>query len=123
MQRFCSAERLAKQLKTHAALEEDVLYPAVEGLDRQMTQWVDEARRVHRSIEVLVVRMLVNFTHKQVTLLRDAVARHMDDEEAWIFPRIDRLSPVRILELGLRINEYERAAAADTSAQADQRPR
>lgn len=96
--------QIAERLKTHAAVEEEVFYPAVHGLGPEAETVVDDGLAAHRAADlVLDESMGAEPTVASVKVLRDIVARHIEDEEARMFPLAERLGARVQARLAARI--------------------
>src|SRR5438477_257389 len=70
------AEHLAQQLRAHAALEEEVLFPLVQELGGPAARWVEQAGLVHRSIDGLLHELLAtDLSPTRLRGFRDIVTR------------------------------------------------
>lgn len=104
MERTRLLGQIAERLKTHAAVEEEVFYPAVRGLGPDAEAVVDEALAAHRAADlVLDESMGAEPTGANVKVLRDVVARHIEDEEERMFPLAERLGAALQARLAARI--------------------
>jgi hemerythrin-like domain-containing protein len=104
--------QIAERLKTHAAVEEEVFYPAVRALGGEAEAIVEEALAAHRAADlVLDESMGAEPTAANVKVLRDAIERHIDDEEERIFPLAERLGAAvqarLAARIGRRVDELE----------------
>jgi hemerythrin-like domain-containing protein len=96
--------QIAERLKMHAAVEEEVFYPAVRALGPEAHAIVDEALAAHRAADlVLDESMGAEPTEANVKVLRDAIARHIDDEEQRMFPLAERIGVAEQARLAARI--------------------
>ena len=111
--------QIAERLKTHAAVEEEVFYPAVGQLGPEAETIVEEALAAHRATDlVLDESMGGEPTDANVNVLRELVARHIEDEERRMFPLAERLGEAARARLVARIVELdaEEEAEGGTSA-------
>ena len=105
------AEHLAQQLRAHATLEEEVLFPLVRELGGQAACWVEQAHLVHRSIDGLQHELLAtDLSPARLRGFRDMVTRCLEDEETRIFPSVEGLDEASTGELQRRISAYERGS-------------
>ncbi len=108
-ERLRLAAHLAEQLKLHAAIEEDVFYPTVAALGDDVAAIVTEALDAHHAADALLDELLgSHLTPATVAALRDLVHRHMDDEEARLFPAVGRMDEAAQTALAVRIEGYSR---------------
>jgi hemerythrin superfamily protein len=107
------AVHLAQQFRSHATLEEAVLFPLVEELGGRAARWVEQARLVHRSIDGLQHELLAtDLSAARLRGFRDMVTRCLEDEETWIFPSVEGLDEQMAGELQRRMSACEDASAA-----------
>jgi hemerythrin superfamily protein len=103
------AQHLAQELHAHSEIEENLLYPFVQTVSSEASQWVHQACLVHRSIDGMLHELLTtDFSAERLHGFRDMVARCLEDEERRIFPSLETLDDVSAGELGRRIDAYER---------------
>ena len=96
--------QVAERMKTHAAVEEEVFYPAVRRLGAEAEPIIDEALAAHRAADlVLDESMGAEPTEANVKVLRDAITRHIEDEEARMFPLAERLGVALQVRLAARM--------------------
>jgi iron-sulfur cluster repair protein YtfE (RIC family) len=108
-ERLRLAAHLAEQLKLHAAVEEDVFYPAMSALGADAAEIVTESLEAHNAVDVLLDELMgTHLTPATVGGLRDLVQRHMEDEETRLFPIAARLDEDAQNDLALRIEGYSR---------------
>jgi iron-sulfur cluster repair protein YtfE (RIC family) len=107
-------DRLATELTVHAAVEEEIFYPAVATI-RSAAQLVKEARTEHHQVKTLIadIRGLEATAEEVTTLVRDlrnAVLHHASDEEKIMFPMAEKMVPPAQLErLGDEVKARKRA--------------
>jgi hemerythrin-like domain-containing protein len=96
--------QVAERLKTHAAVEEEVFYPAVRALGAEAKEVVEEALAAHRAADLVLDESLgAEPTEANVKVLRDVIQRHVDDEEQRMFPLAERLGATAQARLAARI--------------------
>lgn len=84
---------ICKELVIHAAVEEDLFYPAARIALGAESELINEAEVEHGAAKYLIRQLLetnkndVQFTAK-VTVLDEYVKHHIDEEEKKIFPRV-----------------------------------
>jgi len=108
-ERLRLAAHLAEQLKLHAAIEEDVFYPTLERVGSDAAAIVTEALEAHHAVDALLDELLGSqLTPTTVSALRALVSRHIEDEEARLFPLVERLGEDAQSELAQRVERYNR---------------
>jgi hemerythrin-like domain-containing protein len=96
--------QIAERLKTHAAVEEEVFYPAVRALGREAEAIVEEALAAHRAADLVLDESLgAEPTAANVKVLHDAIVRHVEDEEQRMFPLAERIGEAAQARLRARI--------------------
>ena len=114
--------RLNEVIKLHIRMEEEIFYPAMEELEetRELTR---EAFKEHQMVDHLLAQlstMSPNVEEFQDTLaeLRDAIERHIEEEEGELFPKAEELcGQKRLNEMGqqmvwMKNNSRVRAATS-----------
>jgi hemerythrin superfamily protein len=87
------AQDICKELVIHAAIEEELFYPAARIALGEDSELINEAEVEHGSARHLIRQLMetnkddTRFTAK-VTVLDEYVKHHMDEEEKKIFPKI-----------------------------------
>jgi iron-sulfur cluster repair protein YtfE (RIC family) len=104
------AAHLAEQLKLHAAIEEDIFYPAVRALGDDVAIVVADALEAHHAADVLLDELIgAHLAEATTGALRDVVTRHIQEEEARLFPIVEnRLDDAQRAALAQRIERYDR---------------
>lgn len=87
------ADRLRGLLTVHAAIEEEIFYPAVrEALDDEEHHLLEEAAVEHEAARELIAKLAAATDAERaaalVRVLGDYVRHHVDAEEDEIFPRV-----------------------------------
>jgi hypothetical protein len=78
---------IGQRLKAHAAVEDEVFYPAVRGRAEQAPAAVAEAIESHLAVDVLLDEMIgADISAAKVKVLRDLVGRHFEHEERTLLP-------------------------------------
>lgn len=98
--------RAAEKLKAHAALEQDVFYPAVHAAAGER---VDDAFAAHRAIDVLLDETVGTPTTANIKLLRHLIEEHFADEERTLFTLVEGLGDDAAASLAERLQDYARA--------------
>ena len=132
-----SCERLVRQvvaaLEVHAALEEELLYPAARGAITE-TALIDEAEVEHESVHALINQLKamdakdVKFAAR-FTVLCEYVLHHVKEEESELFPQLYG-SPLdwarlarEMAERRAELTPADVADAADEAYEGDGSPR
>jgi hemerythrin superfamily protein len=110
------ARKICDELTAHAAVEEEIFYPAVRaeiGDDDLM----DEAVVEHASVKVLIAeigkgRRGNDMFDAKVTVLGEYVKHHVKEEQNEMFPKA-RKSGVDLKELGARIQQRKEALTVE----------
>jgi hypothetical protein len=93
-------------LKVHSAIEEEIFYPAVEGMldDRNLiVEAIEEHHVVHLLVNELEQEELEpEVFHAKFTVLAENVRRHIKEEEDNVMPKIDG-EPAELAEIGKRM--------------------
>lgn len=108
-------ETVKKEITTHAQIEEEIFYPAVQQAeDDEAEELVREAREEHRLVKMLIEELSGmtadddQFCAK-MKVLKDNVLHHAQEEESEIFPvfeDLDKEEQDRVTdELNARKNE------------------
>ena len=97
--------QLAELLKAHAALEEEIFYPAVRASGQPgAAQIVDEALAAHRAADLVLDETLgAEPTTANAKVLRDMIKAHIEDEERRMFPIAEGLADTARARLATRI--------------------
>jgi iron-sulfur cluster repair protein YtfE (RIC family) len=95
-------DRLAMELTIHAAIEEEIFYPAMAKVPAA-ARLVKEARSEHNDVKDLIVQIrgLDPVADEATTLVRDlknAVLHHASEEEKVMFPMAEQKIPAEELE-------------------------
>lgn len=87
------AQQAIKELKVHAALEEELFYPAVrEEIDEE--EKIDEAVEEHHVVKLLIAelsKMKPSDAHfdAKFTVLAENVKHHIEEEEGEVIPEVE----------------------------------
>jgi len=97
--------QLAELLKAHAALEEEVFYPAIRVSGQPGSgEIVAEALAAHRAVDLVLDETLgAEPSAASVKVLRDVVKAHIDDEQQRMFPLAEQLGAAALAALATRI--------------------
>jgi hemerythrin superfamily protein len=109
-----TVKRMVEELSVHAAIEEQVFYPAVRLEVRDSQDWVLESLEEHHVVKWLCSELVdmdptdERFDAK-VAVLTESVRHHIGEEESQLFPEVRQaMGRKRLSELG---EELERAKA------------
>ena len=104
------AGHLAERMKAHAAVEEEIFYPALETLGAEEAhERVKGALEAHRGIDVLLDEFLGSeLTPSAVKVLRTAVEQHIAEVEQQLLPLAEELGEAALARLALRVERYAR---------------
>ena len=117
-ERRTALESICRELTVHAAVEEEVVYPAVQATgDQELRRLVDESLREHARVKELVAELRGRDPQEEdvdtkASELQECVDHHVKEEENEMFPRLRDVMPdQRRAELGRRVQERKRAHA------------
>ena len=86
-------EKTVRELEIHAALEEEIFYPAAEEqVDEK--QSIDEAREEHHVVKLLIGELKKMTAEDErydakYTVLAESVKHHIEEEESELFPKLE----------------------------------
>jgi hemerythrin superfamily protein len=109
-------EEITRELSAHMAAEEKELYPVLRQAIENGPSLMRDAGKEHSEARGLLAELSRvedgSFEmDAKVATLRGAIAHHVKDEEAEIFPKAERaLGDARLNELGTRIARAKRSA-------------
>jgi hemerythrin superfamily protein len=111
-----TVKKISKELSVHAAIEEQIFYPAIRNEVEDATDEVLEALEEHHIVKWLLSE-LDGMTPKderydaKVTVLIELVRHHVDEEEHDLFPEVrESLGRKRLAEIGAAMEEAKKAA-------------
>jgi hemerythrin-like domain-containing protein len=105
---------LKKELEIHAAIEEEVFYPALRDA-KETADLVDEALEEHETVKQLLhdLEDTANDTEEWTSMfaeLKENVEHHVEEEEGDLFKKARKvLSADTIEELGRRLQDHKEA--------------
>jgi hemerythrin superfamily protein len=110
--RITVVEDICKELIIHAAIEEEIFYPAARNAIKD-DELINEAEVEHATAKYLIQQLLpVNKSDARffakVTVLREYIKHHMDEEEKEIFPKVKQ-SKLDLSALGQQLMERKEA--------------
>jgi hemerythrin-like domain-containing protein len=98
---------IGQRLKAHAAVEDEVFYPAVRDCAAQAPAAVAEAIESHLAVDVLLDEMIgAEIGAAKVKVLRDLVRRHFEHEERTLLPLARDLDEESRTQLAHAIDAY-----------------
>jgi hypothetical protein len=118
-----SQMRIAKtaldELKVHAAIEEEIFYPAVRGMVKDQ-EIMAEANEEHHVAHVLIDELEQQdldseVFHAKFIVLAENIRHHIREEEGEMMPRING-NESQMQELGARMAERKQVLAANPDA-------
>jgi hemerythrin superfamily protein len=104
--------QLKDALTLHTRMEEEVFYPELEDFE-ETRALVEESYEEHRRVDQLLRRMSEaggesSDWQGMLAELRDAVTRHVSEEEGEMFPRAAKLlKPDRLRDMGYEMRRIE----------------
>lgn len=110
--------KLKSALELHTEIEENIFYPALEGID-ETDELVSDAYQEHDEVDELLTEMSgadINSDEFQILLqqLKDSINHHVQEEENELFPQSEEILGAETLDrMG---NEMEKMKYKSTSA-------
>ncbi len=119
---YAVAQTLCQKLEIHATIEEELLYPTArnQGHDGEFKDIVLESLEEHLSVERIVADVMDSAPgderlRAKITVLKEQVLHHLDEEEHELFPRLKKAMPNEEREaLGERLLARTHELSADT---------
>jgi hemerythrin superfamily protein len=109
-------DQIITELSIHAAIEEQIFYPATREARREDEEMVLEALEEHHLAKVALSELEKmdpedeRFKPK-VTVLIGNVRHHVQEEEGEMFPKVRKaMKPTELRELGRRLQEAKKSA-------------
>jgi hemerythrin-like domain-containing protein len=104
-------EKIAKEIRVHAQLEEEIFYPAYQraAKSHDESKLYFEAVEEHRLVDIVLPELEGTDPSSEVfgaraKVLKDLVEHHADEEEDEMFPKAKKLlGKERLLELGAQL--------------------
>jgi hemerythrin superfamily protein len=107
---------IIKELSVHAAIEEQVFYPAVRSEVEDAEDTVLESLEEHHVVKWTLAELEgmtesdERFTAK-VTVLMESVRHHVEEEESEMFPEVrDSIGRKRLAEIGAKLEKAKQTA-------------
>ncbi|MFN8558937.1 MAG: hemerythrin domain-containing protein [Dehalococcoidia bacterium] len=110
-------EQAVMELEIHAALEEEIFYPAVDAKsDKEGKKLVDEAEEEHHVAKLLMAELKAmdpqdDHYDAKFTVLIESVRHHIDEEEQEMLPAAERLLGSEVERLGAAMAQRKKALA------------
>lgn len=110
-------ERIHEELTVHGRIEEEIFYPAVAESD-DAAELLEEAREAHDQVDEILEELTELAPHHEafdvkMDALRDAVQRHVEEEERGLFPEFEELDDDVQEEIAERLYERREELAGD----------
>jgi len=102
-------EQIADQLAVHATIEEKIFYPATKSARTE--ELLHEAVEEHLAVKRLIADMLKMSPEDEqfdakVTVLKEQVEHHVEEEEGELFPKVQKmLGKDELEDLGVAMEE------------------
>jgi len=99
---------LANDLAAHFTIEQELFYPAIQAVDREM---VLESYEEHALAEVALKRLLAADTEAEefkarVTALKELIEHHVKEEEEELFPKVvEKVGEEKLTELAKQMKQ------------------
>jgi hemerythrin superfamily protein len=117
------AQQICEELKVHAAIEEEIFYPAVKALrDKDAKFEVEEALHEHKQIKAAVAEISKMKPDDEpafgatMKVLKEDVEHHADEEEKEMFIEARKMGDSRLEELGAKLQTRKDQLKAAGSA-------
>jgi hemerythrin-like domain-containing protein len=121
-------EKLVRELSIHSAIEEMIFYPEVKRSIPDAKELVLESLEEHNVIkwELDAIQSLkVGDAHldAKIKVLRDAVMRHVEEEENDLFPMVrEEMAASKLIEIGKRLAQVKKIAPTRPHPRAPNQP-
>lgn len=115
--RLAIARRLCDELDAHAAIEEEVFYPALERAVPEAADVVAEGREEHAGVKALAARVRAatsadDALDATVAELARLVEHHVKEERDELFPRARSATGLDLVALAADLDAHRQAATA-----------
>jgi len=106
-----TAHKICEELRTHTALEEEIVYPVLRAeVDKSMAR---EAEKEHREAKQLIARIMrIRSVTAQleslVEELEGAINHHVEEEESEVFPKMRRELGSELTTMGTEMQTRKR---------------
>jgi hemerythrin superfamily protein len=96
-------QQIIAELSVHATVEEELLYPALRERDKKLEDGVLEALEEHHLAKLTLAeldKMKVDDERYEakMTVLRESIEHHIEEEEGELLPRLERLFSEEMLD-------------------------
>lgn len=118
-------EQVCKELEVHAAIEEEIFYPAVRKMGQEGADLTSEAVEEHQSIKDAINR-LKGANPKDadyqdtVEELMECVTYHVEEEEGEMFPEAEQQLGRELTRLGEQMQQHKQQLLGSTRTQEQQ---
>jgi hemerythrin superfamily protein len=90
------ANEICEQLIMHTQIEEEIFYPALRSVSKEMEDMLDEALVEHASAKDLISQVQEmepgdDLYDAKVTVLGEYIEHHVEEEEEEMFPKVRKL--------------------------------
>jgi hemerythrin superfamily protein len=122
------ADRIVKELSVHAAIEEQVFYPAIREAAPDVEDTVLESLEEHHIVKWVASELAsMEPDHERfrakMTVLIENVRHHVEEEEHELFPQVRKGMGRKVLqELGEKLKEAKKTAPTEPRPQAPDTP-
>ena len=101
------ARKICAELKVHAQIEEEILYPAARAYLPKHDDLLDEAQVEHNGAKQLIAELDAmqpddDFFDAKVKVLSEYIKHHVKEEHEEMFPKL-RKTELDLQELGMRL--------------------
>jgi hemerythrin-like domain-containing protein len=107
------ADKIFMELDTHAQIEEQLFYPALEETGDREAKMVEESLREHQEVKDLIAEMRGGESEEfddQMKMLAERVEHHVQEEESKIFPDAQKqLDKDEIEALGTEMEDMKQS--------------
>ena len=109
-------DEIIEELSVHAAIEEQVFYPAVKGISEDLKDHVLESLEEHHVVKWLLDELVsldpeAERFNAKVTVLIENVRHHVEEEETEFFPQVREALGRKVLgEIGELLEEAKATA-------------
>jgi hemerythrin superfamily protein len=114
------AENAMTELEVHAALEEEIFYPAVEREVEDAASMISEAREEHQTVKQLIAELkgmeeVDEEFESQFSELMENVQHHVEEEENEMLPKVEE-SGLDLQSLGDQMSERRQSLQSSGGA-------
>ncbi len=116
-QRRIAVQQICTMLTVHAAVEEELFYPALRTGSEEAKDLLDEAEVEHASVKDLVAQLqkmdpTVFLYNAKVKVLAEYVNHHVKEEETELFPKAKKAG-LDLEDLGMQVQNRKKELMAD----------